>query len=139
MKSRESLAISVAPSLVHIQVLSEQLNQIYQAMKAERQTISRWEEEQEFSILGVMELFSSDIQGYVEQLLSNHPGNSLDDRAIFHLRQLDAFSINYFTDWYFANLEAYPQTQQYIEQLDHLRLLLIECFRERSPAVAPIL
>ena len=71
MKSRESLAIPIAPSLAHIQVLSEQLNQIYQAMKVERQTIARWEEEQEFSILGVMELFSSDIQGYVEQLLSD--------------------------------------------------------------------
>jgi hypothetical protein len=86
-----------------------------------------------------MELFSSDIQGYVEQLLSDHSGNSLDDRAISHLRQLDAFSINYFADWYFANLETYSQTQQYIEQLDHLRLLLIEYLRERSPAVAPTL
>ena len=139
MKSRERLAIPIAPSLAHIQVLSEQLNQIYQAMKVEQQTIAHWEEEQEFSILGVMELFSSDIQGYVEQLLSDHPGNSLDDRTILHLRQLDAFSVNYFADWYFANLETYPQTQQYIEQLDHLRLLLIECLRERSPAVAPTL
>jgi hypothetical protein len=132
MKSRESLAISIAPSLAHIQVLSEQLNQIYQSMKAERQAIARWEEEQEFSILGVMELFSSDIQGYVEQLLSDYPGNSLDDRAISHLRQLDTFSVNYFADWYFANSGTYSQTQQYIEQLDHLRLLLTEYLRERS-------
>jgi hypothetical protein len=139
MKSHESLATTIAPSLVYIQVLSEQLNQIYQAMKSERQAIVLWEEDQEVSILGVMELFSSDIQGYVEQLLSDHLGNPLDDRAIFHLRQLDAFSVNYFADWYFANLETYPQTQQYIEQLDHLRLLLIEYLRERSPAVAPTL
>jgi hypothetical protein len=48
MKSRESLATIIAPPLAHIQVLSEQLNQIYQATKGERQMIARWEETQEF-------------------------------------------------------------------------------------------
>ena len=41
----------------HIRLLSSQLDEMYQGMKAERSAIARWEEEQEFSILGVIELF----------------------------------------------------------------------------------
>lgn len=52
----------------HIDLLSDQLDALYQSSQAERLAIAQWEAEQEFSILGVLELFSSEVQGYVEQL-----------------------------------------------------------------------
>ena len=120
-----SISTSVEVDRCHINLLSERLDLLYQMMKAERSAIARWEEDQTFSILGVIELFSTEIQGYAEQLKSaqllSSPAESID-----HLRRLNVFRIDYFTTWYFQNLEKYPQTKEYIEQLDHLRLLSIE-------------
>lgn len=113
----------------HIRLLSAQLDKMYQKMKAERNALACWEEEQEFSILGVIELFSTGIQGYAEQVLLNTSNILLKD-SINHLRQLNVFNIDYFAQWYFHNLEMYPQIQKYVEQLDHLRLLLIDYLRE---------
>ncbi len=118
----------------HIRLLSVELDEIYQGMKAERSAIADWEEEQEFSILGVIELFSTEIQGYVEQVLLNTSSTSLDCNSVNHLQQLDVFKIDYFVQWYFHSLKMYPLTQQYVEQLDHLRLLLIE-YLKRVQAV----
>ncbi len=109
-----------------IRLLSRQLDEMYQEMKPERSNIARWEEEQEFSILGVIELFSTDIQGYAEQAILDTSDVLLNSKGVNHLRQLNVFDIDYFTQWYFHNLEFYPQTQKYVEQLDHLRLLLID-------------
>jgi hypothetical protein len=109
-----------------IRLLSMQLDEMYKEMKAERSEIANWEEEQEFSILGVIELFSTDIQGYAEQGILNTLDALLNSKSVNHLRQLNFFDIDYFAQWYFQNLEMYPQTQKYIEQLDHLRLLLVE-------------
>lgn len=95
-------------------------------MKPERSKIAHWEEEQEFSILGVIELFSTDIQGYAEQALLNTSHTPFGNNSVNHLQQLNVFNIDYFAQWYFHNLEIYPQTQKYVEQLDHLRLLLID-------------
>jgi hypothetical protein len=124
-----SLQLLDASAKEHIRLLSAQLDEIYQAMKAERSALANWEEEQEFSILGVIELFSTEIQGYSEQVLLNTSNTSLDSNSVNHLRQLDVFNIDYFTQWYFHSLEMYPLTQQYVEQFDHLRLLLIEYLR----------
>ncbi|MBD2777615.1 hypothetical protein [Iningainema tapete] len=120
----------------HIRLLCKQLDDIYQVMKAERRAIACWEEEQDFSILGVSELFSTDIQGYAEQVLFNDSSVSFNSNSVNHLRQLNVFNIDYFTGWYFNNLEMYPYTKEYIEQLDHLRLLLIEYISQRSLKVA---
>ncbi|MGV0024757.1 hypothetical protein [Phormidesmis priestleyi] len=117
-------------AIEHIHLLSEQLNQLYRSMQAERQAIAQWEEDREFSILGVLELFSSDIEGYVEQILSNVIITN-PEKNLAHLRKLNLFDIDYFVVWYFANLDTYPQVKQYTEQLDHLRLLLIEHFETR--------
>jgi len=121
----------VPPAAIeHIHLLSKQLNQLYRSMQTERQAIAQWEEDQEFSILGVLELFSSDIGGYVEQILSNAIMTN-PEKNLAHLRKLNLFDIDYFVIWYFANLDTYPQVKQYTEQLDHLRLLLIEHFGTR--------
>jgi len=119
----------------HIRLLSTQLDEQYQAMKVERSAIAHWEEDQEFSILGVLELFSTEIQGYAERVMLNNSKALLDSSSLIHLRQLNVFNVDYFTDWYFNHFSLYPQIQHYVEQLDHLRLLLIEHLNQRSLCV----
>ncbi|MEM6598181.1 MAG: hypothetical protein AAF810_01700 [Cyanobacteria bacterium P01_D01_bin.36] len=119
----------------HICMLSERIDTAYQSMGAERSLIARWEETQSFSILGVLELVSSDIQGYAAQYESDSYTSS-SVQSTEHLRRLNIFKIDYFAQWYFQNLEAYPHTKQYVESLDHLRLLLIESLSQKLAAVA---
>jgi hypothetical protein len=129
----------VAPALAHPQAISPRAarhpNQLHNAMKDERKAIAQWEEDQEFSILGTLELFSGDIQGYIETIALT-PQTIPNSEALIHLRKLNAFQLDYFTAWYFENWKTYPQVHQYIEQLDHLRLLLIEHFDARVPVAA---
>ncbi len=123
-------ALPTSPAIAHMRLLSNQLDRLYREMKPERKAIGQWEEDQEFSILGILEVFASDIQGYIEQLetptLTTSPSATLT-----HLRQLNVFDIDYFTAWYFDHLDTYPIVKQYIEHLDHLRLLLIEHLSSR--------
>jgi hypothetical protein len=128
MKTQNSLSTQSPDAFTkeRIRLLSMQLDEMYKEMKAERSKIALWEEEQEFSILGVIELFSTDIQGYAEQAILNTSDILLNNKSVNHLRQLNVFNIEYFSKWYFDNLEICPQTQKYVEQLDHLRLLLVE-------------
>jgi hypothetical protein len=128
-------AISTTPAIAHMRLLSSQLDRLYREMKSERKAIGQWEEDQVFSILGVLEVFASDIQGYVEQL--EMPTIDISPSvALTHLRQLNVFDIDYFTAWYFAHLDTYPIVKQYIEHLDHLRLLLSEHFSRQLPIAA---
>jgi hypothetical protein len=123
-----------SPTIAHIHLLSTQLDDLYRSMKAERRSLAEWEETQDISILGILELFSGDVQGYVEQInLSASRSNTV--AILQHLRQLNVLEIDYFADWYFANLTRYPQIRQYIELLDHLRLLLTEQFSADLPIV----
>jgi hypothetical protein len=46
-----------SPALAHIQLLTDQLDELYQSMHDERRAIAQWGGDQEFSILGVLELF----------------------------------------------------------------------------------
>jgi hypothetical protein len=126
---------TTTPAITHMQLLSAQVDELYRAMKEERKRLSQWEDDQDFSILGTLELFSSDIQGYVETIALNQP-TIPSTEALKHLRNLNAFQLDYFTSWYFENWQTYPQIKQYIEQLDHLRLLLIEHFDIRVPVAA---
>lgn len=127
--------LTTTPTLEHIRLLSTQLDQLYRSMKAERQAISQWEDDQDFSILGTLEIFSDDIQGYVEQLTSNQI-TSNPETIINHLQKLNIFNIDYFTTWYFTNWETYPKIKQYIDHLDHLRLLLSEQLSTKIPIAA---
>ena len=122
-------------SVNHMQLLSNQLDETYLNMRTERQALSQWEDDKDFSILGVLELFSSDIQGYIESLLADQLTANADE-ALEHLRKLDAFTLDYFTAWYFENWQIYPQSRQYVEQLDHLRLLFVEHFSTKIPIAA---
>jgi hypothetical protein len=122
-------------AITHMQLVSTQMDELYRTMKDERKAIAQWEDDQEFSILGTLELFSGDIQGYVETIALNSQTISSAE-VLTHLRKLNAFQLDYFTAWYLENWQTYPQVKQYIEQLDHLRLLLIEHFDARVPVAA---
>jgi hypothetical protein len=113
------------PAIAYMCLLSAQLDHLYRELKAERRAIAQWEEDQDFSILGVVELYSSGIQGYVAQLETHHavPGQ---ETALTHLRRLNVFDLDDFNAWYFADLNEYPNVKQYIERIDYLRLLLLE-------------
>jgi hypothetical protein len=120
--------LTEVPAIAHMRLLSTQLDRLYRDMKSERRAIGQWEENQSVSILGVLELFSGDIQGYVERIDSQHLISG-QETALSHLRKLNVFDLDYFTTWYFTNLDAYPQVKQYVDRLDHLRLLLVEYHR----------
>lgn len=128
METQKNLSTQLPDAFTkeRIRLLSMQLDEMYKQMKLERSNIAHWEEEQEFSILGIIELFSTDIQGYAEQALLKTSDTILINNSVNHLQQLNVFNIDYFAQWYLHNLEMYPQTQKYVEQLDHLRLLLID-------------
>ncbi len=126
---------TVNPTIEHIRLLSSQLDQLYRSMKAERRAIAQWEEERDFSILGTLEIFSDDIQGYVEQIISNQIISS-PEASLNHLQKLNIFNLDYFTAWYFTNWETYPKIKQYIDHLDHLRLLLSEQLSTQIPIAA---
>jgi hypothetical protein len=123
------------PAIAHMRLLSAQLDHLYRDMKAERRAIAQWEEDQDFSILGVLELFSSDIQGYVAQL-ETHDIVSHQESALTHLRRLNVFTLDYVSAWYFTNLDDYPNVKKYIDHLDHLRLLLLEHLGMQLPLAA---
>jgi hypothetical protein len=125
MQTQELIEV---PAIAHMRLLSAQLDRLYRDMKSERRAIGQWEENQSVSILGVLELFSGDIQGYVEQIDSQRLIFS-QETALAQLHKLNVFDLDYFTTWYFANLDAYPQIKQYIDHLDHLRLLVVEYYR----------
>jgi hypothetical protein len=127
--------LTTTPNLEHIRLLSIQLDELYRSTKTERRSIAQWEEEQEFSILGTIEIFSDDIQGYVEQIISNQTTSSTES-ILNHLQKLNIFNLDYFTAWYFTHWETYPKIKQYIEHLDHLRLLLSEQLSSKIPVAA---
>ena len=138
MSSTREMPNSLKPvdiDCYYIGWLSEQLDLLYQAKKLERLKLASWEEEKPFSILGVIELLSLEVQGYATQVeVGNYTASHT--KIIEHLRQLNILKVDYFAQWYFQNLDTYPQTKQYIEQMDHLRLRLIESFSQDLAAVA---
>jgi hypothetical protein len=127
--------LTTTPTIEHIRLLSTQLDQLYRSMKSERHAIAQWEEDQEFSILGTLEIFSDEIQGYVEQIISDQITSS-PEAILNHLQKLNIFNINDFTAWYFTHWETYPKIKQYIDHLDHLRLLLSEQLSGKIPVAA---
>jgi hypothetical protein len=98
-------ALPTSPAIAHMRLLSSQLDRLYREVQPERKAIGQWEEDQEFSILGVLEVFASDIQGYVAQLETPTIDTS-PSVALTHLRQLNVFDIDYFTAWYFAHFDT---------------------------------
>lgn len=123
--SEQLVSRSSTPNLVHIRKRVEQLNADYQAMRSERHRLAQWEEDQEFSILGEIEIFTTQIQGYAHQILAEKLRSSIEE-SIEQLKAIKLFEIDYFSDWYFAEGNEYRQIKHYVEAQDYLRLLLLE-------------
>ena len=82
--------------------LAKQINTAYRDMKEERRKINTWEWQNDFdfTILGVIELYTSDICGYASQIA--YKGRVQNPReAEGHLRKIQFFSKPYFVKWYF--------------------------------------
>ena len=97
----------------------------YQNTQLERETIALWEENQGFSILGIIEVLTDDIRGYAFQVITNN--YSANAQEIFDkLNKLKIFEIPEFTQWYFSPEFDYPQIKNCVEKLNYLRLLMLE-------------
>ncbi|MBO3459535.1 hypothetical protein G7B40_033435 [Aetokthonos hydrillicola Thurmond2011] len=104
------------------------LNQLlidYKNTREERRKLMHWEELKDFSILGEIEIFTTDIRGYASQITTN---NFLENpqKTVEKLKRIQIFSNSNFEEWYFSSENEYPQLKNYIEKINYLRLLLIE-------------
>jgi hypothetical protein len=116
----------------YIEKILNQLLKEYQNTKSERERIALWEETQEFSILGTIEVLTDDIRGYSFQVINN---NSIakSQEILNELNKLKIFEIPEFIEWYFTPEFDYPKMKHYAETLNYLRLLIIEYLRDLSP------
>ena len=124
--------INITTALAYIEKILNQLLKDYQNTKLEREKIALWEETQEFSILGTIEVLTDDIRGYSFQVINN---NSIakSQEILNELNKLKIFEIPEFIEWYFTPEFDYPQMKHYAETLNYLRLLIIEYLRDLSP------
>jgi hypothetical protein len=97
----------------------------YKNTREERRVIGMWEESKDFSILGEIEIFTTDIEGCASQVMVNDELENSQD-IIKKLTKTNIFDISYFADWYFSEESQFPQVKLYIERLNYLRLLIIE-------------
>jgi hypothetical protein len=109
----------------YISILLNDLLNLEKNTKKEQRQLAKWEEEKDFSILGVLELFTRDIRGYAFQIIENKIENNYKQN-ILKLQELNIFNISYFNEWYLSENVNYPLLKNYIERLNYLRLLMIE-------------
>jgi hypothetical protein len=115
----------------YIEQILNQLLIDYQNTQLEREKIALWEENQGFSILGIIEVLTDDIRGYAFQVITNN--YSANAQEIFDkLNKLKIFEIPEFTQWYFSPEFDYPQIKNYVEKLNYLRLLIIEYIEDKE-------
>lgn len=130
--SKKDLNITMA--LAYIEKILNQLLKDYQNTKLERERIAIWEETQEFSILGTIEVLTDDIRGYSFQIINNNSSAKAQE-ILNELNKLKIFEIPEFIEWYFTPEFDYPQMKHYAETLNYLRLLIIEYLRDLSPVL----
>ena len=97
----------------------------YKNTREERRKVALWEESKDFSILGEIEIFTTDIEGCASQVIANDDLENSQD-MINKLTKLQIFDVSYFADWYFSEETQFTQIKRYIEKLNYLRLLMIE-------------
>ena len=115
-------------SKAYIEQILNQLLIDYQNCRQERTRMAKWEESQEFSILGIIEMLTDDIRGYAFQVITNNFSAKAQD-LLNELNKLKIFEIPKLTEWYFSSEFDYPQMKRYVETLNYLRLLIIEYIR----------
>jgi hypothetical protein len=97
----------------------------YKNTREERRIIGLWEESKDFSILGEIEIFTTDIEGCASQVIANDDLENSQD-IIKKLTKINIFDISYFADWYFSEESQFPHLKLHVEKLNYLRLLIIE-------------
>ncbi|GAA6615169.1 hypothetical protein [Scytonema sp. NUACC26] len=105
-------------------VLKHLLND-YKKTREERRQIALWEESEDFSVLGEIEILTTDIKGCATQIIANDEVENSQE-SLEKLTKLKFFDISYFADWYFSEENQFPQIKRYVEKLNYLRLLIIE-------------
>ena len=122
------------PLLAHLHRFTQQVNVTYQAMHDERVRLALWEDDQDISILGEVELLTTQLQGYAGQILlgrCEHP-----HEVLAHLQHINPFETQPLSHWYITWGEKYPQISHYLETLDYLRLLMVEYLRQKTLQIA---
>ncbi|AOX02636.1 hypothetical protein BJP34_27185 [Moorena producens PAL-8-15-08-1] len=109
----------------YIEQILNQLLIDYQATHGERVEISRWEENKDVTILGIIELLTDTIRGYAFQVIND---NFLENAPEItnELQKLKLLEIPELSEWYFSQYFDYPKMKHYVETLNYLRLLIIE-------------
>ena len=123
--------LNITTALAYIEKILNQLLKDYQNTKLEREKIALWEETQEFSVLGTIEMLTDDIRGYSFQIINNN-SIATSQEILNELNKLKIFEIPEFIEWYFTPEFDYPQMKHYAETLNYLRLLIIEYLRDLS-------
>jgi hypothetical protein len=126
--------LNITTALAYIEKILNQLLKDYQSTKLERERIALWEETQEFSVLGTIEVLTDDIRGYSFQIINNNSSAKAQE-ILNELNKLKIFEIPEFIEWYFTPEFDYPQMKHYAETLNYLRLLIIEYLRDLSPVL----
>jgi|GEM_PF-624727 hypothetical protein len=109
----------------YVSKIFNELSNDYKNTREERQRLNLWEESKDYTILGVIEIFTTDIRGYASQIIAK---DSLDNgqEMIENLHKLQILDIPYFLEWYFSSENNYPLLKAYVEKLNYLRLLILE-------------
>lgn len=123
--------LNITTALAYIEKILNQLLKDYQSTKLERERIALWEENQEFSVLGTIEVLTDDIRGYSFQIINNNC-IATSQEILNELNKLKIFEIPEFIEWYFTPEFDYPKMKHYAETLNYLRLLIIEYLRDLS-------
>lgn len=107
--------------------MSKNINTAYQETKEERIKINAWEWENnfDFTILGLIDLYTSYVCGYASQIAVK--GNVRDaQEAVNHLQEIQFFNKPYFVNWFFAEDNEYVKVKEYVDKLNYLRLSALE-------------
>lgn len=110
-----------------IGMLSHQLVEIYKAAATERARLhaQEWESTAEsYSVLAAASEFGDAIQGYARRI-SERAAIERADRLLRGVLRLGPFEHAELMNWRIQHQKDYPLLCQYLEGLDHLRLLLI--------------
>lgn len=113
--------------------LLEQLTNVYQATRIERQEIAIQfpPENEEFSLLEELELLTVNLRGYASQFQST--GRIVNkDHVIEQLQAMRVLNVPQIASFYFGSNNSYEQIKSYIRTLDYLRLLLLEYLQFQS-------
>jgi hypothetical protein len=118
------------PAKAYIRQILDQLVTDYQQTQSERIQIALWEEDKDFSLLGIIEMLTDEICGYSWQSISSDNLENFQE-ILINLQKIKLFEIPYVADWYFSLEFDFPHIKHYLETLNYLRLLVIEYLHDK--------